>query len=324
MAALPKLAVQPTIGVDFQTDVRPAWAGHIECVLTVSLHGRLNGKTMFMIEVAQAGIFSVPRLALQEMARFAKESAAEVLFPYARKHLTAMAVNAGFQPMILDHVDFASLLQRTKKQARPELRLATDNRPALPANATAKPAATDPQISTPPTAVVGPRTASPLTLLSIAFFFVAAGAIWLWPTKPAPNTAPPTAVSQGSINTAAAREQQKLRKRAESIERILAASHARLAEQPEGAYTLELGTLASADAIPSLEVLPIQRALFVEPRADGSVAVLYGVFPDASLANAAESELGSRLPAELKPSKRVLRIDERAPPISDPAPAPTR
>jgi preprotein translocase subunit SecB len=71
MARLPRLAVQPEIGADFQTDVKPAWAGHIECILTISLHGKLNGKTMFMIEVGQAGVFKVPQGNTQEIARFA-------------------------------------------------------------------------------------------------------------------------------------------------------------------------------------------------------------------------------------------------------------
>lgn len=47
-------------------------------------------------------------------------------------------------------------------------------------------------------------------------------------------------------------------------ERIIAASHARLTDQAEIAYTLELGTVSSADTVPAPESLPIQRALFVD------------------------------------------------------------
>jgi hypothetical protein len=104
---------------------------------------------------------------------------------------------------------------------------------------------------------------------------------------------------------AAEQEKQKLLERGEQI---IAASHARLADQAETAYTLQLGTIASADAVPALEGLPIRRALFVDRKADGSLAVLYGIFPDASSAQAAESELALQFPAGLTLRKRVVRL----------------
>lgn len=359
MASLPRLAVQPDIGVDFQTDVKPAWAGHVECVLTISLHGRLNGKTMFMIEVAQAGVFKLPPGTAQDIVRFAKETAAQVLFPYARKHLAAMAVSAGFQPVILDHTDFGALLNKLANQPKPAAQPAAESRAASPATAptpprqarpaaTQSPAAAKPQglpvaqaarIASAPSAAAPepapkaesvpprsttppmprtPRHASPLVAASIIIFFAAACAIWLWPRGPEPAAAPAHLAASVPAKLAAEREKQQLLERGE---RIIAASHARLADQADTAYTLELGTLASADAVPALESLQIQRALFVDRRADGSLAVLYGIFPDPALARTAESELALQFPPALTLLKQVVRLREDEHQSSDPAPA---
>lgn len=358
MASLPRLAVQPDIGVDFQTDVKPAWAGHVECVLTISLHGRLNGKTMFMIEVAQAGVFKLPPGTAQDIVRFAKETAAQVLFPYARKHLAAMAVSAGFQPVILDHTDFGALLNKLANQPKPARQPAAESRAASPATiptpparqaqpaATQSPAAAKPQglpaapaaraasapsaprpeptptqnaappRSTTPSVPRTPRHASPLVAASIIIFFAAACAIWLWPRGPEPAAAPAPLAASVPAKLAAEREKRQLLERGE---RIIAASHARLADQADTAYTLELGTLASADAVPALESLQTQRALFVDRRADGSLAVLYGIFPDAALARAAVSELALQFPPALTLRKQVVRLRGDEHQSSDPA-----
>ena len=340
MARVPRLAVQPDIGVDFQTDVKPAWAGHIECTLTISLHGKLNGKTMFMIEVGQAGVFKVPAGTTEQIARFAKVKATEVLFPYARKHLAAMAVSAGFQPVILDHADFGALLSKLTKQPKPALQPVADRNPSVQAagrtptlsvqhaRPIAKqspggaqtlnaPIASGPASAAPPAAArsrptmlplpAALRQARPLAVVSIIALFAAACAIWIWPGRAGPVAASARPAASIAAIPAAERKKQDLIERGE---RIIAASQARLADQARNAFTLELGTISSADAIPALEGLALQRALFVDRRADGSLAVLYGIFPEASLALAAESELTHQFPAALALRTQVLRLGD--------------
>ncbi len=350
MSGVPQLAVQPDIGVDFQTDVQPAWARHIECVLTISLHGKLNGKTMFMIEVGQAGIFQVTPFNNEEIARFAKHTAAEVLFPYARGHLAAFAVSAGFQPIVLDHVDFGALLdsvahrskatspapaankrlehlavagaeQNTEPAQAPGPRrpapvdppAAPDPRAmsAAPATYSAGSVATSQQADAPPpekaalARIAATRTQARLAL-SVIVLVAAAGGIWRWSGDSALVVeTPPARVA--TIPILRGPDRQELLKRGEQI---IAASRARIADQAESAFTLELGTVSAPDALPALEGLPTQRALLIDRRADGALAILYGIFPSAALAEAAAAELPEPLPAVVTRRTRVLRLGE--------------
>lgn len=111
MARTPKFAVRPDITVDLQINAQPAWENHLECSLRISLHARLNGMTLFLMEIEQCGLFLMHDTELTLLHNFVRETAQSVLFPYARKHLANLAVDAGFQPVILDPIDFSLLLR---------------------------------------------------------------------------------------------------------------------------------------------------------------------------------------------------------------------
>ena len=118
MADLPRQGISPDIGVDMQTHAAPAWPGALECVLRISLHARLAGQDVFMIEVSEAGVFELDLSNMEDAHRFVRQIAPTVLFPFARKDLASLAVSAGFQPVLLDHVDFDAMLTQVIKSQR--------------------------------------------------------------------------------------------------------------------------------------------------------------------------------------------------------------
>lgn len=118
MANLPQQAMSPQVGVDMQTEATPAGPGALECVLRISLHAKLEGRNVFMIEVSEAGVFELDLSNMEDAHRFVRQIAPSVLFPFARKDLASLAVSAGFQPVLLDHVDFDALLAQVIKSQR--------------------------------------------------------------------------------------------------------------------------------------------------------------------------------------------------------------
>lgn len=110
MANVPRQAISPHVGVDMQTLANPAGPGALECVLRIALHARLDGKTIFLVEVSEAGVFEVDIGNMEDAQRFVRKIAPSVLFPFARKDLASLTVAAGFQPVLLDHIDFDSML----------------------------------------------------------------------------------------------------------------------------------------------------------------------------------------------------------------------
>lgn len=118
MAGLPQQALSPQVGVDMQTEATPAWPGALECVLRISLHARLEGNNVFVIEVSEAGVFELDLSDIEQAHRFVRQVAPSVLFPFARKDLASLTVAAGFQPVLLDHVDFDAMLTQVIKAQR--------------------------------------------------------------------------------------------------------------------------------------------------------------------------------------------------------------
>lgn len=116
MSRLPRYAVQPSIDVGLVVNAHPVWAEHLECSLGISLHAKLNGMTMFLMEIVQCGLFLMHETDPRRLNEFVRETAQSVLFPYARKYLAALAVDAGFQPLILDPIDFGDLLAKATQR----------------------------------------------------------------------------------------------------------------------------------------------------------------------------------------------------------------
>ena len=110
MYDVPRQAISPQVGVDMQTEAHPAGTGMLECVLRIALHARLEGKTIFLVEVSVAGVFELDISDMTDTTRFVRKIAPSVLFPFARRDLASLTVAAGFQPVLLDHIDFDSLL----------------------------------------------------------------------------------------------------------------------------------------------------------------------------------------------------------------------
>ena len=160
MANVPRQAISPNVGVDMQTLANPAGPGALECVLRIALNARLEGKTIFLVEVSVAGVFELDISNMEDAQRFVRKIAPSVLFPFARRDLASLTVAAGFQPVLLDHIDFDAMLaqvitaQRLTRQPTP-MPMRLDVIAAKPAVAP-EPAGLTPIIKAAPAPIVAP------------------------------------------------------------------------------------------------------------------------------------------------------------------------
>lgn len=98
-------------------------AGLYEAVLTVTVTARLQERTVFLVEVAQAGIFQLLNLPPVELDAVLGILCPNTLLPYARETVASVLVRAGFPPVLLQHVTFEAAyqerLQQLQSQAQP-------------------------------------------------------------------------------------------------------------------------------------------------------------------------------------------------------------
>jgi preprotein translocase subunit SecB len=87
-----------------------------EVVLTVTATAKLKDRTVFLVEVAQAGIFQIRNLPQQDLEPVLAVACPSILLPYARETVSSMVSRAGFPPVILQHMNFDAIYQQRLQQ----------------------------------------------------------------------------------------------------------------------------------------------------------------------------------------------------------------
>jgi preprotein translocase subunit SecB len=110
---------QPKVNVDLNTKSNKIdESGNFEVVLTVTITAKLEEETAFLVEVQQAGIFTITGFEGEDLRRILGTTAPNILFPYARENIDAMAVKGGFPAVMLAPVNFDALYQQALAQAQ--------------------------------------------------------------------------------------------------------------------------------------------------------------------------------------------------------------
>lgn len=105
------------LNVELSTNGQKVDDGIYEVVLVANVSASLpDGRTVFLVEVAQAGIFQLRNIAESELEPVMMVGCANILFPYARETVSDTLTRAGFQPVLLQPVNFEALYQSQKQQ----------------------------------------------------------------------------------------------------------------------------------------------------------------------------------------------------------------
>lgn len=107
----------PEVDVQLHTKGKRIDEGMYEALLTVTITARVKDKTLFLVEVGQAGIFQIRNVAEAEMDPVLGIACPNILFPYLRETVSDVVTRAGFPPVILSPVNFEVLYQQGRQQA---------------------------------------------------------------------------------------------------------------------------------------------------------------------------------------------------------------
>ena len=93
-----------------------------EVVLTVTLEAKIADKAAYLVEVKQAGLFTIRGYSDDETRRVVGAFCPGVLFPYARQSVSDLILRGGFPPFLLPPVNFEALFQQSleQQQAQPQ------------------------------------------------------------------------------------------------------------------------------------------------------------------------------------------------------------
>jgi preprotein translocase subunit SecB len=110
--------VSPEVGIQMSLGHRPVdQPGYHEVVLTVQVNARREDKSLFLVEVQQAGVFRVQGLEAEALERTLETACAYVLLPFAREAVSDLMGKGGFPPLLLNPVNFDALYDQKRAAA---------------------------------------------------------------------------------------------------------------------------------------------------------------------------------------------------------------
>ena len=106
----------PQVEIQLNTTGRNVDEGIFEVVLTVTVTATLNEKTVFLVEVGQAGIFRIMNVPGEQVEPLVAVACPNILFPYARETISDAITRAGFPPVLLAPVNFEAIYRQRLEQ----------------------------------------------------------------------------------------------------------------------------------------------------------------------------------------------------------------
>ncbi|WP_426032350.1 protein-export chaperone SecB [Cypionkella sp. TWP1-2-1b2] len=115
--------VQPDIQVQVSLDARKRSQDHQFDIVTkfkVTSKNKVNGDTLFLLEVDYGGIFHVEGVPEEQLHPFLMIECPRLLFPFVRRIISDVTRDGGFPPLNIDTVDFLALYrQEIARRAQP-------------------------------------------------------------------------------------------------------------------------------------------------------------------------------------------------------------
>ena len=91
--------------------------GHHEVVLTITVEAKDADKTIFLCELAQAGLFEIGGYDQNELSAIVGSFCPNILFPYAREAISSAIQKGGFPEFVLQPINFDALYIQSRQQA---------------------------------------------------------------------------------------------------------------------------------------------------------------------------------------------------------------
>jgi preprotein translocase subunit SecB len=119
---------QPQVEVQLQNNAERVNDAMFEVVVTVTVTAKSAERTLFLVEVAEAGIFQIRNVPESDLDPILGIACPNILFPYARETLADLIGRAGFPPIHLAPVNFeamyAARAQQQEAAAGPRIEIA--------------------------------------------------------------------------------------------------------------------------------------------------------------------------------------------------------
>lgn len=106
----------PQVSIELSNATAQLEDGIYEVTVTVTVTSKLGEKTVFLVEVAQSGIFQIRNVPQENLDIILGVTCPNIVFPYARETISDTVTRAGFPPILLNPVNFEALYAQQKQE----------------------------------------------------------------------------------------------------------------------------------------------------------------------------------------------------------------
>ncbi len=112
---------EPAVDFNLGTNVQPLEDDLYEVSLTVTVTVKCGEQTAYLVEVSQAGVFTLKGFSDEERGPMMGSFCPNILFPYAREVVSDLVNKGGFPQLLLAPVNFDALYAQHLQQAQQQV-----------------------------------------------------------------------------------------------------------------------------------------------------------------------------------------------------------
>jgi preprotein translocase subunit SecB len=107
---------QPAVDIQLGVEATPAADGVFEVSVTATITTKVKDKTVFLVEVKQAGIFEIRNLPQEQVGPILGIACPQIVYPYLRGNVADLITRAGFPPVHLAEINFQAMYDQQQAQ----------------------------------------------------------------------------------------------------------------------------------------------------------------------------------------------------------------
>jgi preprotein translocase subunit SecB len=116
---------QPAVDIQLGVEASQAAEGMYEVSVTATVTTKIKDRTVFLVEVKQAGIFEIRNVPQEQMNAIMGIACPQIVYPYLRSNVSDIVTRAGFPPVYLAEINFQAMYEQQQleqqKAAQPSI-----------------------------------------------------------------------------------------------------------------------------------------------------------------------------------------------------------
>jgi preprotein translocase subunit SecB len=116
--SLGQQAAQPSVDINIDVKAQNLGPESYEVVLTIKASAKVQNEALFIVELVYGAIITVRNVPQQVLSQVILVETPRLMFPFARNIVAETTRDGGFPPLMINPIDFATLLRQNTAAAQ--------------------------------------------------------------------------------------------------------------------------------------------------------------------------------------------------------------